>query len=198
MRNRLVRGLVSLIATFSLSTAFAAALWGMSAGIPQHAFATIACGTPIELLSNGGFESPVVEDNVTTPDGWSGGHITNLDANSGSQSVVLALDFSSTTQTINVSGLEGMTLTFSAWAHGGGSMSIGSSSIDVGWNQPNWGFHSVDYVVQPGDTTIDVTLDGGQSQGSFDDASVTYALPCPETPTPEPTEVIETDRKSVV
>jgi len=192
MGRRFWRGLAALAVCLGICGTSVFAL-GMPASLaPRSAFAQPACGEPVDLIANGGFESPVAPEFGTPPNGWSGGNISTVDAYSGSQSIILALDYSTASQTIDVSGLDGTTLTLSVWAHGGGSIAIGDQTLDVGWNQPDWGNHTLAYTVAPGETSITVTLDGGESQGSFDDVSVTYVVPCAETPTPEPPDSTET------
>lgn len=185
MGSRCVRGLAALAVCLGLCGTMLFAL-GMSGGLaPRGVSAQPACGELVELIANGGFESPVAPEFGTPPDDWSGGNISTGDAHSGNQSIVLALDYATTSQTIDVTGLEGTTLTLSVWAHSGGSIAIGDQTLDVGWNQPDWGNHTLTYTVAPGETTVVVTLNGGASQGNFDDVSVTYVVPCEETPTPE-------------
>ena len=92
MGRRFWRGLAALAVCLGICGTSVFAL-GMPASLaPRSAFAQPACGEPVDLIANGGFESPVAPEFGTPPDGWSGGNISTVDAYSGSQSIILALD----------------------------------------------------------------------------------------------------------
>ncbi|HEU0163802.1 MAG TPA: hypothetical protein VFQ54_02090 [Thermomicrobiales bacterium] len=167
----------------------------------QAALATVACGTSLgELVTNGGFETPVLDPDsqVFWPDGtgWTPSDpsqvlLTSYEASAGSQSAVSV--GATISQTLDTTGLDGFTLWVSLDTATGGAITVGSGAPQAfGWNGGGWGPFTTSYVVGPGESSVALVfgLAGGEGdQMNIDNVSVTYGMPCP-TPTPTDTPTV--------
>lgn len=99
-----------------------------------------SCDVVVNLIADGGFDYPTLDGPNTIPfpddSAWSGGFLTNTFDSNGQSAV--AYGANSFSQTIDTTGLDGVTLTISFDSATGGTMTIGTQSENLPWNAGSW------------------------------------------------------------